>query len=107
MSQTGVVTIYATFGDAAAADAAATTLVTERLAACGTILPGATSVYRWQGKLERASEAVLLLKTTAGAADQAIARLKALHAYELPAIAVWPVDTGFAPYLRWVKDQTI
>jgi periplasmic divalent cation tolerance protein len=107
MSDTGVVTLYATFPDAESAERIVTALVTERLVACGNVLPGVASVFHWDGKVQQRTEAAAILKTSAGFADRAIARLKALHPDELPCITMWPVENGFTPYLRWVKDQLI
>jgi periplasmic divalent cation tolerance protein len=107
MSETGVVTLYATFPDAASAQTAAHTLVDERLVACANLLPGMTSIYHWDGKVQSETECAVLLKTSAGFADRAIARLKALHPNALPCITMWPVDNGHAPYLRWVKEQLV
>lgn len=84
----------------------ASALVEERLAACVSTLPGMQSSYRWQGAVERSDEVLLLIKTTAQRQDALIARLQALHPYELPeAIAVEALG-GLAPYLHWVAEQT-
>lgn len=107
MSETGVVTLYATFPDPATAARIAGVLVDERLVACANILPGATSIYHWDGKVRSESEACVLFKTSAGFADRAIARLKALHPATVPCITAWPVENGYAPYLRWVKEQLV
>lgn len=72
-----VTLIYVTAPDAAAAHAIGHTIVAERLAACANILPGMRSIYWWQGKLEEAPEAVLILKTVASAAERVIARARA------------------------------
>jgi periplasmic divalent cation tolerance protein len=107
MSETGVVTLYATFPDATVAHTIVTTLVTERLVACANLLPDVTSVFHWDGKVQSKTEAAALLKTSAGSADRAIARIKALHPDAVPCITMWPVENGYAPYLRWVKDQLV
>jgi periplasmic divalent cation tolerance protein len=81
--------VLSTCPDAQAADTLATALVEERLAACVNVLPGVRSTYRWQGRIERDDEVLLLIKTTADRQDALIARLQALHPYELPeAVAV-------------------
>jgi len=82
------------------------TLVEERLAACVSRLPGMQSTYRWQGAVERAEEVLLLIKTTAGRQDALIARLQALHPYELPEAIAVEIRGGLAPYLDWVAEQT-
>lgn len=90
------------------ADAIATALVEERLAACVNALPGVRSTYRWQGKVEREGETTLLVKTSAAALARCTARLRELHPYECPEIVVLApeVATSFAPYVAWVREQT-
>ncbi len=78
------------------------TLVEERLAACATILPGAQSVYRWQGKIESSKEAVLLLKTEADHLSRLESRLRELHGYETPEFLVLPLESGSHAYLAWL-----
>ncbi len=90
------------------ADAIASALVEERLAACVNAIPGVRSTYRWQGKVEREQETTLLVKTSAAALERCAARLRALHPYECPEILVLTPDTAasFAPYAAWVREQT-
>lgn len=87
------------------ADTIAATLVEEGLAACVNILPGARSVYEWQGKLEKEQELVLLIKSTGNRLAALEARLLELHPYELPELIVVPVIGGLAPYLSWIETQ--
>ena len=92
--------------DAACADTIATALVEERLAACVNQLPGLQSVYRWEGKVERAEEVLLLIKTTRDRLPALTARVQALHPYELPELIAVEAAGGLAPYLAWVAEQT-
>jgi periplasmic divalent cation tolerance protein len=92
--------------DRKVAETLAETLVGERLAACATILDGATSVYRWNGKVERASEVVLLLKTGGSRLPALKERLLALHPYETPEFLAFDAASGSAAYLAWVVDST-
>jgi periplasmic divalent cation tolerance protein len=81
-------------------------LVERRLAACVNVLAECTSVYRWQGAIERATEVPVLIKTTAQrypALEQAI---RELHPYELPEIVAVPIGGGLSGYLQWVADET-
>ncbi len=96
--------IYTTWPDAALARAAGQTLVEEGLCACVNILPGMTSVYRWQGAVETASEAVMILKTNAAAAPHAVKRLVTLHPYEEPCAVGLDIDeAASAPaFLAWI-----
>jgi periplasmic divalent cation tolerance protein len=99
--------VYVTAGDAAEAKRIGRTVVEERLAACANVLDGMSSVYWWQGKIEEASEAVLILKTTTMRLEELTARIKALHSYATPAIVAWPIEAGNAEYLDWIGDETI
>ena len=94
-----------TVPDADTADSIATALVSEKLAACVNIIPGITSVYRWQDKVENADEYLLLVKTTARAWALLEARILALHPYELPEIIAVPIETGQQDYIKWITDS--
>ena len=77
-------------------------LVGANLAACVQILPGIESVYRWQGKIERQSEVLLLAKTKKSKFDELEREVRALHSYDTPEIIAVPVTAGSAPYLAWL-----
>ena len=98
--------IYTTWPDAALARAAAQTLVEEGLCACANILPGMMSVYRWEGAVETASEAVMILKTTAAMAPALIERLTTLHPYDEPCALALEIDAAAsAPgFLAWINQ---
>ena len=100
-----VVILLTTWPDAAAARSAAHTVVGERLAACGNIVPGLESIYRWEGQVETAAEVLLMLKTTSARAAALTARLRELHSYEVPEILVLPASDGLPAYLRWVEES--
>ncbi len=80
-------------------------LVEERLIACGNLIMGVESIYEWKGKIENANEVMVIAKTTADRAEAAMARLRALHPYEVPEILLVPVTTGWPDYLAWVAAQ--
>ena len=103
---TDIVTVYATFADAAEAERIARTLVEERLAACANIVGPCTSIYRWQGAVEQAEEVAALFKTRADTAARLIERLSALHSYDVPAAVVWPIVQAGESYRLWVLDST-
>lgn len=103
---TDVIILLSTFPDIAVARTAVRTLVEERLVACGNIMPGVESIYRWQGAVETSAEVMVIFKTTADSAEAAQARLRELHPYEVPEILRLPVDGGWPPYLDWVREQT-
>ena len=101
-----VVFVYVTAGGPAEADAIGRAVVDERLAACANIFPGMTSIYRWQGKMEEASESALILKTKAELIEALTARIKALHSYECPCVVALPVAGGNSAFLDWIHDET-
>lgn len=80
-------------------------LVREGIVACGNIVPGALSIYRWQGRVEREREVLIVLKTTSRAVPRLLARVPALHPYEVPEILVFPIVAGHGPYLEWVAES--
>ena len=84
----------------------ARTLVEERFAACVNVVPGVTSIYRWRGAVEEASEVMLVAKTRAERAPALAARVRALHPYELPEVVALPVTDGSRAYLRWVVAES-
>lgn len=77
-------------------------LVGAHLAACVQILPEMESVYRWQEKIERSSEVLLLVKTTRGKFDELEREVRALHSYDTPEIVAVPIVAGSVPYLEWL-----
>jgi periplasmic divalent cation tolerance protein len=81
-------------------------VVEERLAACANVLGGMTSVYWWQGKLEEASEAALILKTRGELIELLTARLRDLHPYECPGVVALPIAAGNPAYLAWIAAET-
>ena len=93
--------------DQASARALATTLVSERLAACVNLLAPCRSIYRWQGAIESAEEVPLLIKTTTERYPALEAAIRAGHPYELPEIIAVPIDHGLPEYLAWVAAETL
>ena len=81
-------------------------LVEERLAACGNVVPGLRSIYRWEGKVQDDAEALLLLKTTRARFEALRERVLALHPYEVPEVIALPVEAGSARYLAWIASAT-
>ena len=100
-----VALLYATFPDPAEAARVAEAVVDERLAACVNILAPCTSIYRWQGVIERGDEVPALFKTTPQLAGQLRTRIEALHPYDLPVVETWPVAAS-AAVSAWVAAET-
>jgi periplasmic divalent cation tolerance protein len=81
-------------------------LLAERLVACGTLLPGARSLYHWEGEVTDELEVVVLLKTTAQRLDALGDAFAELHPYEVPELLVFRSQAGLPAYLGWVRDET-
>ena len=97
--------VLTTAGSAEEANLLADALVQRHLAACVNVVGPISSVYRWKENVERAQEWLLLIKTTAGAADAVSDVIKELHSYELPECVVLPVEGGSQAYLDWIGEN--
>lgn len=98
--------VLCTAPDQAAAERIAGALVDEQLAACVNILPGVTSIYRWQGARQADQEVVLIIKTRQGVYQSLEQRIVALHPYELPEVVAVPLVGGLSGYLSWIDEMT-
>ena len=101
----GARVVLVTVPDVATAESLVRRLVEGRVVACGTILPGVTSVYHWGGAVERATEVQVLFKTTAAGAERLVRRVPELHPYDVPEVLVLPVEAGHPPYLDWIESN--
>lgn len=101
--------LYSTAPNESVADAIAEALVESGAAACVNIIAGMRSVYRWQGKIEKAREAVLIVKTTAASAGRAINLIRERHPYETPAIVSLAVDEALSAkdYCSWIRQSCV
>ena len=79
-------------------------IVDKRLAACCNIIPGITSIYSWEGKIEESQESLLLIKTTLKNYEQLEKEIKMIHSYAVPEIIALNAETGSAAYLDWIVD---
>ena len=104
MADTDAIVVFMTAANGEEATRLAEMLVGAHLAACVQILPEMESVYRWQGKIERQSEILLLAKTTREKFAELEREVCALHSYDTPEIVAVPVAIGSGPYLQWLKD---
>jgi periplasmic divalent cation tolerance protein len=100
MTTAVVVLVTAPSSDVAASIARA--LVEEGLCACGNVVPGIRSIYRWEGKVQDDAEAMLVLKTERRLVPELKLRLGELHPYQVPELLVLPVEDGLPAYLEWL-----
>jgi periplasmic divalent cation tolerance protein len=100
--------VYTTWPDAETAGAAAVAAVEARLAACANVLAPISSVYRWEGEVERAIETPVLFKTTAGHVERLRGFILGRHPYDLPCVLALPAGgPGSHPaYLAWIAAET-
>jgi periplasmic divalent cation tolerance protein len=100
-----VLIVLTTWPDVEKARAATRTLVEEKLVACGNIVPGVESIYRWEGKVEMSAEVIVIFKTVIGSYQRFETRVRELHPYQVPEIVVLRVTDGLPSYLRWVEQN--
>lgn len=81
-------------------------LLEERLIACANLLPGITSLYWWEGKINRDAEVLMLLKAPRKNMARLLKRLKELHSYQVPEFLALPVLEANPTYEKWVGDST-
>lgn len=97
--------VFITAGSAEEAERIAHALVEERLAACVNIVSGVTSVYRWEGQVQRDAEVLLILKTVESRLPALIRRVEDLHSYDVPEVIALPITGGSPEYLAWLADS--
>lgn len=97
-----VLLVITTFPDAEAAAGVIRTLVEEKLAACGNIIPGVRSLYVWEGKMEDASEVMVVLKTEGALYAKLEKRLLKLHPYETPEVLALEAGAVNRAYAEWI-----
>ena len=98
--------VFCTMPSESAAHEMAAVLVEKKLAACCTIIEGTTSVYIWEGTLEKSAESLLLIKTGSKKYDQLEKEIKMRHPYTVPEIVAIPVEEGSQAYMDWVMQTT-
>jgi periplasmic divalent cation tolerance protein len=103
MSETDPIVVLMTAASDEEAARLAEMLVGSGLAACVQIIPGMESVYRWQGRIERQSEVLLIAKTVRSRFAELERDVRALHSYETPEIIALQITEASAPYLEWLR----
>jgi periplasmic divalent cation tolerance protein len=106
MSATALCSVYVTTPDLESAKKIADHILSQRLAACANIFPGVSSIYWWQGNLERDNEVAILFKTRASLFESLCKAVKENHPYTVPCIVQWPIVDVHPPYGAWVVAET-
>jgi len=96
--------VLVTCGSTAEARNIGRSVVEKKLAACANIVTGVESIYRWKGKVERAREVLVVMKTTAPRLPDLEREVNRLHSYDIPEFIVLPVVAGSREYLKWVGN---
>lgn len=81
-------------------------LVEEKLAACCSIVPKVTSIYEWEGKVEKTEECLIVIKTRSMRFGELVEEVTKLHSYDVPEIISMPITDGFDQYLSWVWEKS-
>jgi periplasmic divalent cation tolerance protein len=97
--------ILITAGNKKEADKIAKKLIQEKLAACVNIVAGVKSLFWWQGKVDRAKETLLIVKSRKEKFNKIVKSVKASHSYAVPEIIAIPIASGFKPYLKWIDES--
>ena len=106
MPHTDAIVVLTTLASPDEAHQFVRTLLERRLIACGTLMPGAKSLYRWQGKISEEQEVVVLLKTRAARLETLRIAFAELHPYKVPELLALPVEAGLEKYLEWINSET-
>ena len=103
---TDAIVVLTTLASAEEAVTLVRTLLERRLIACGNILPGVRSLYRWEGKVADEREVIVILKTRRVRLDALELAFGELHPYKVPELLALPVSAGLHKYLEWIDDET-
>jgi len=99
------IAVNITCGSMEEAEKISKTLVNEKLVACANILGGMDSIFWWEGKVQRTSEVLVMMKTVRPNFDKVAARVKELHSYQVPEIIAFPIVEGSNDYLKWIESS--
>ncbi|MEE2760560.1 MAG: divalent-cation tolerance protein CutA [Pseudomonadota bacterium] len=99
--------VYVTAGNQDEAATIATTIISERLAACANILGAMETIYWWDGAVRSEQEVSFLLKTKSELLEVLIARITALHSYDCPCVVALPITAGNQKFLNWIDKETV
>jgi len=99
------IAVHITTRDEAEARKLAVMLLEQRKAACVNIVPGVSTLYRWQGKIESGTESLMIVKTKSSLLGDIIALVKAHHSYQVPEVIALPIEGGSPEYLAWLEGE--
>lgn len=97
--------VFVTTKDVSEAQRIAAALVNGKLAACVNVINGVRSIFTWKGKVDKAKEALLIIKSRKSLFPKLVAKVKKLHSYDCPEVIAMPIIGGNRDYLNWVKDS--
>jgi len=97
--------LFITTATAEEAEQISKVLLEQRKIACTNIVPGVSSHFWWQGKLDSAEESLLIVKTKVSLLSEVIALVKTIHSYDVPEIIALPIISGNQDYLRWIDEE--
>ena len=100
-----ILSVYAIFASDEEAERIGRTVIEEKLAACINMLAPCRSIYHWKGAIDTAEEVPAILKTNSSKVGDLIERIAALHSYDTPCIAAWPVEAALPRYADWVEES--
>lgn len=106
MPHTDAVVVLTTVASSDEAERLVRALLERRLIACGTLLPGARSFYRWEGKVADEQEVVVMLKTRSAVLHAIETAFGELHPYKVPELLALEVQWGLGKYVNWINDET-
>ena len=106
LAPTDVVLAITTVANSDDAEQLVRALLETHLIACGTLLPSARSLYRWEGEITEEAEVVVLLKTVASRLEEIGDAFTIHHPYDVPELIVFPSHAGLEGYLNWVRAET-
>jgi len=98
--------VMITIGSREEGQRVAQALLEAKLAACVNLLPGIASLYWWEGRIDRAEEVLLLVKTRRALFPQLLEAVRAVHSYEVFEAVLLPIEAGSPEYLRWIEEST-
>lgn len=106
MDEAVAIVIFITAPNPDKGEEIARALVTEGIAACASIIPRITSIYRWDGKICQDEEVLIVVKSRKSLFPEIRDRVKSLHSYDVPEIISLPVIDGLPDYLHWLNNAT-